>query len=78
MEIDLVLIVAIIFSLVSLVIKVIDKEVSMLLMFIIIWGFGMTALICVYVLKHSKSCLARAAALAILLLVLVCSFMLLI
>ena len=50
----------------------------MLLMFIVIWGFGMTALLCVYVLKHSKSCLARAVALAVLLLVLVCGIMLLI
>ena len=47
-------------------------------MFIFIWGFGMTALLCVFVLKHSKSCLARAVALAILLLVLICSMMLLI
>ena len=50
----------------------------MLLMFIIIWGFGMTALFCAYVLKHSKSCLARAVAIAVLLLVLVCGIMLLI
>lgn len=50
----------------------------MLLMFFILWGFGMTALLCVFVLKDSKSCLARAVALAILLLVLVCSMMMLI
>lgn len=50
----------------------------MLLMFFILWGFAMTALVCVYVLKESKSCLAKAAALAILLLVLVCGIILLI
>ena len=46
-------------------------------MLIILWGFGMTALICVFVLKESKSFLAKVIALFVLVLVLICSFTLL-
>ena len=49
----------------------------MLLMLIILWGFGMAALICVFVLKESKSFLAKVIALFVLVLVLICSFTLL-
>ena len=49
----------------------------MLLMLIILWGFAVTALICVYVLKESKSFLAKLIALFVLVLVLICGFSLL-
>ena len=49
----------------------------MLLLLFILWGFAMTALVCIYVLKHTRSCLARATALAVLLIVLACGIVLL-
>ncbi len=49
----------------------------MLLMLIILWGFAVIALICVYVLKESKSFLAKLIALFVLVLVLICDFSLL-
>lgn len=49
----------------------------MFLMLFILWGFAVTAVICVYVLKESKSFLAKVIALFVLLLVLICGFSLL-